>query len=76
MPCVKLESPLKPYLHRTRVMRAVQATRATKFFIISALDTSVNISNVATVDLAEPGCLSRSLTLLLIGGDIFFACVA
>ena len=42
------------------------------------LDTSVNISNVATVDLAErqyrtshPAYGSRSLTLLLIGRDIF-----
>ena len=62
----------KPYLHRTHATRAVRATRATQFFImISALDTSVNISNVATVDLAKPGCLARSLTLLLIDRDIF-----
>ena len=44
---------VKPYLHRTRATRAVRATRATQFCIISALNTSVNISNVARVDLAE-----------------------
>ena len=48
------------------------------FCIISALDASVNISNVATVDLAERQYRtshhaygSRSLTLHLIGRDIF-----
>ena len=50
---------LKPYLHRTSATRAMRATGATQFFfIISALGTSVKISNVATVDLAEPGCLA------------------